>query len=75
MDNSGALLISLTLFCFSVIHVDLEIHGTTIWAIRDAAFSLIIKSYLAGHEVNLRPSALLSRFFSKHRKTYNHTSD
>ena len=29
MDNSGALLISLTLFCFSVIHVDLEIHGTT----------------------------------------------
>ena len=77
MDNSGALLISLTLFCFSVIHVDLEIHGTTIWAIRDliAAFSLIIKSYLAGHEVNLRPSALLSRFFSKRLKTYNHTSD
>ena len=29
MNNSGALLISLTLFCFSVIHVDLEIHGTT----------------------------------------------
>ena len=77
MNNSGALLISLTLFCFSVIHVDLEIHGTTIWAIRDliAAFSLIIKLYLAGHEVNLRPSALLSRFFSKHLKTYNHTSD
>ena len=30
MDNNGALLISLTLFCFSVIYVDLEIHGTTL---------------------------------------------